>query len=144
MAPAFPRIQAAAIDGRFDNIYHRQVQLEKLCKALIDNVNEIKQAIAADSGHTSAEIATEYHGALSAIKRDYATLRPGEAHEQEYLVANGKDACNRRTAAGVVYIEPTTHTLFYSTIAPLSAALAAGNAVIVLVSGFSTAQIEVS
>lgn len=134
MAPAFPRVQAAAIDGRFDTIYHRQVELESLCKALIDNVNEIKQAIAADSGHTPAEVAVEYHRALSAVKRDYATLEPVKAHEQEYLIANGKDASHRRTPAGVVYIEPTTHTLFYSTIAPLSAALAAGNTVIVLVS----------
>lgn len=132
MAPAFPRVQAAAIDGRFDTIYHRQVELESLCKALIDNVNEIKQAIAADSGHTPAEVAVEYHRALLAVKRDYATLEPVKAHEQEYLIANGKDASDRRTPAGVVYIEPTTHTLFYSTIAPLSAALAAGNTVIVL------------
>ncbi|KAM3422129.1 hypothetical protein BST61_g2500 [Cercospora zeina] len=132
MAPAFPRIQAAAIDGRYENVFHRQVQLEKLCKALTDNVNEIKNAIAADSGHSLAEVAVEYHETLAAVKRDYATLNPAAAHEQEYSIANGRDAPQRRVPVGVVYIEPISHTLFYSTIVPLSAALAAGNAVIVL------------
>lgn len=142
MPPAFPRVQAAAIDGRLDNIYHRQVELERLCKALIENVNEIKQAIAEDSGHSPAEVAVEYHEALSAVKRDYATLLPKQAHDEEYLVAHGKDAANRRVAAGIVYIEPTAHTLFYSVIVPLSTALAAGNAVIVLVSTASLSKLR--
>ncbi|KAF2214210.1 hypothetical protein CERZMDRAFT_22385, partial [Cercospora zeae-maydis SCOH1-5] len=134
MAPAFPRVEAAAIDGRYENVFHRQVQLEKLCKALTDNVHEIKTAIATDSGHSLAEVAVEYHETLSAVKRDYATLNPTAAHEQEYLIANGRDAPQRRVPAAIVYIEPISHTLFYSTIVPLSAALAAGNVVIVLVS----------
>ncbi|CAK1359540.1 unnamed protein product [Cercospora beticola] len=132
MAPAFPRVQAAAIDGRYENVFHRQVQLERLCKALTDNVDEIKKAIASDSGNSPAEVAVEYHETLSAVKHDYATLDHKTALEQEYLIANGQDAPHRRVPAGVVYIEPISHTLFYSTIVPLSAALAAGNVVILL------------
>ncbi|KAF7193252.1 Aldehyde dehydrogenase, dimeric NADP-preferring [Pseudocercospora fuligena] len=132
MAPIFPRIQAATIDGRYHNIYHRQVELERLCKALTDNVNEIKQAISADYQYSESEIAVEYHLTLSAVKQYYASLSPKKAHDEEYLVASGKDAANHRCPAGIVYIEPIQHTLFYSTIVPLSAALAAGNCVIVL------------
>lgn len=133
MAPSFPRIQAAAIDGRFHNIYHRQVQLERLCKALIDNVQEIKASIATDYSYSSTEIAVEYHLALSEVRRGYATLQPEKAHNDEYLISNGEDAPKGRKPAGIVYIEPTQHNLFYSTIVPLSASLIAGNCVIVLV-----------
>lgn len=139
MAHPFPRIEAAAIDGRLQTVYHRQVQLERLCKALITNVNEIKQAIEQDYTNTFEEIATEYHQTLTAVKQYYALLNPKEAHEEEYLVANGKDSPQARAPAGIVYIEPTTHTCFFSSIVPLAAALAAGNCVVLLVSThFST------
>lgn len=134
MSPLFPRLEAAAIDGRYHNIYHRQVELERLCKALTDNANEIKQAIATDYAHSQSEIAVEYHLTLSAVKRYYASLDPKKAHEEEYLVATGKDARENRVPAGIVYIDPSAYTLFYSTIVPLSAAIAAGNCVVLLVS----------
>lgn len=133
MAHPFPRIEAAAIDGRLHTVYHRQVQLERLCKALVDNVNEIKQTIEQDYDYSPQEIATEYHQTLTAAKQYYALLDPKEAHEEEYLVANRKDASQTRAPAGIVYIEPTTHTFFYSSIVPLVAALAAGNCVVLLV-----------
>lgn len=130
----FPNIQASAIDGRMHTIFHRQEQLERLCKALVDNVIEIKEAISSDYGHTPAEIAVEYSIALTAVKKYYALLKPKEVHEEEYLIANGKDAGSRRVPAGIVYIEPTLHTMFYSVVVPLAAAFASGNCAIVLVS----------
>lgn len=136
MAHPFPRIEAAAIDGRLHTVYHRQVQLERLCKALVDNVNEVKRAIEQDYDYSPQEIATEYHQTLTTVKQYYALLDPKEAHEEEYLVANGKDAPQNRMPAGIVYIEPTMHTFFYSSIAPLAAALAAGNCVVLLVSSY--------
>lgn len=134
MAPTFPRIEAAAIDGRFHTIYHRQVQLEKLCKTLTENVQEIKNAIATDYSYTTAEIAVEYHLALTEVKRGYSTLKPKDHHDNEYLISNDHDAPRSRKPAGIVYIEPTQHNIFYSTIVPLSSAIVAGNCVIVLVS----------
>ncbi|KAK4496956.1 hypothetical protein PRZ48_011405 [Zasmidium cellare] len=133
MSPSeYGKIQAAAIDGRMHTIYHRQEQLERLCKALIDHVNEIKEAISTDYGYSPAEIAVEYHQALTTVKKYYASLKPKEVHEEEYLIANGKDAVNRRAPAGIVYIDPTLHTMFYSVIVPLAAAFAAGNCAIML------------
>jgi acyl-CoA reductase-like NAD-dependent aldehyde dehydrogenase len=65
------------------------------------------------------------------VKDQYASINFDQMLEEEYLIANGKDAANRRAAAGIVYIVPSTHTLFYSVIAPLSVAVAAGNCVVI-------------
>ncbi|KAK0937098.1 hypothetical protein LTR29_011307 [Friedmanniomyces endolithicus] len=132
MTELFPRLRAAAIDGRAHNVFYRQVQLERLCQALISNASKLRDAIATDYGHSPAEITVELNLANSAIRRDYATLEPKAAHQEEYLIASGEDAPNSRRPAGIVYIEPCTHTLLYSVVAPLSAAIAAGNCVVVL------------
>lgn len=134
MDDTFSQIRAAAIDGRAINIFYRQKQLEQLCNALIKRSPEIREAIAADYGHSPTEIAVELHSALQSVKRDYESLRPDEEHKREYLIAAGKDARSVKKLAGIVYVQPCTHTLFYSVIVPLSAAIAAGNCVIVLVS----------
>ena len=134
MADSFAELRAAAIDGRTHNIYYRQHQLEALHTALINHASEIKDAIAADYDHSPAEIAVEIHLALSALKQSYETLQPVKAHADEYLLASGSDAPTAKIPAGIAYIEPCTHTLFFSVIAPLSAAIAAGSCAIVLVS----------
>jgi acyl-CoA reductase-like NAD-dependent aldehyde dehydrogenase len=113
---------------------HAQHQLEALHTGLINHASEIKDAIAADYGHSPAEVAIEIHFALSALKQSYETLQPTKAHAEEYLLASGSDAPTARVPAGIAYIEPCTHTLFFSVIAPLSAAIAAGSCAIVLVS----------
>jgi len=134
MADSFAELRAAAIDGRTHNIYYRQHQLEALHTALINHAKEIKDAIAADYDHSPAEVAVEIHLALSALKQSYETLQPTKAHADEYLLASGSDAPAAKIPAGIAYIEPCTHTLLFSVIAPLSAAIAAGSCAIVLVS----------
>ena len=134
MSSPFAPLQAAAIDGRTHSIYYRQHQLEALHQALLDHSSEIKQAIAADTEHTSSEIAIEIHLTLQALKTSYETLQPDQNLADEYLIASGKNAPENRVPVGIAYIEPCTHTLLYSVVAPLSAAIAAGNCVIVLVS----------
>ena len=135
MSSPYKQIRAAAIDGQAHNIHYRQTQLERLCKALLEDGDQIRQAVKADSGHTGSEVAVEYSLAISTIKQHYASIQPAKAHEEEYLIANGKDALSNREPAGIVYIEPTSHTPFYSLLVPLSAAIAAGNCVVALVSG---------
>ncbi|OCL07458.1 ALDH-like protein [Glonium stellatum] len=127
----FPRIRAAAIDGRLSNIYYRRTQLEQLHDSLTQNAQAIRNAIVHDSRNTQAEAAIEYHLALSSLKEQYSSLDPTSALEYEYRVEHGVDAPDRRERAGLVYIVPTVHTLFFSVISPLSAAIAAGNCVIV-------------
>lgn len=134
MPDNFDRIRAAAVDGRAHNVFYRQTQLERLCRTLIDSGDEIREAIATDYDHTPSEITVELNLTLESVKRDYALLHPKRALEEEFLIAANKDAPNNRIPVGMVYIEPTTHTLFHSTVVPLSAAIAAGNCIILLVS----------
>ncbi|KAK6416745.1 hypothetical protein LTR81_009761 [Elasticomyces elasticus] len=132
MAETFPRVRAAAIDGRAHNVFYRQIQLERLCQAIISNIDGLCDAIATDYGHNSSEIAVEINLTVSAIRRDYATLDSKQALSEEYLIANGQDVPVGAKPVGIVYIEPCRHTLLYSVVVPLSAAIAAGNCVIVL------------
>ncbi|KAI7197627.1 ALDH-like protein [Hortaea werneckii] len=133
MANTFPQIRASAIDGRAVNVYYRQRQMERLHDAITKAFSEILKAIETDHDQTPAEAAIEMYLAMQALKSDYASLQPKQAHHDEYLIASGKNARSNRRSVGVVYIEPCSrHTLFYSVIAPLSAAMAAGNCVIVL------------
>lgn len=134
MAQSFDRLQAAVVDGRTHNVYYRQQQIESLCKTLLENAEKIRQAIVTDYGHSQSEVAVEFNLALSALRKNYASLQPKKAHEDEYAVANNKDAPDNRVPVGIVCIEPAVHTQFYSTIVPLGAAIAAGNCVIVVVS----------
>lgn len=135
MANTFPQIRASAIDGRALNVYYRQRQLERLHDAIAKAFPEILKAVEAEYDHTPAEAAIEMYLAMQALKSDYVSLQPKQAHHDEYLIASGKNAGSNRKPVGVVYIEPCSrHTLFYSVIVPLSSAMAAGNCVIVLVS----------
>lgn len=127
-----PRVEAAAIDGRANNVFYRQTQLARLHDTLVAEVKAIQDAIATDYSHTRNEIAVEYFFAIQTVKRDYASLQPAQALEAENFIAHGKDDPTRTRPAGIVYIEPTTHTLFYSVITAVSAAITAGNCVIVL------------
>lgn len=130
---SFAAIKAAVVDERTRNIYYRQSQLEKLHNSLVKEAHEIQDAIVSDTGVSIAEAKTEYVLAISALRERYAELDPKADLEEEYAIANHKNAAGLRVGVGVVIIRPYTFTLFYSVIAPLSAALAAGNCVVVQV-----------
>ncbi|KAJ9665635.1 hypothetical protein H2201_004327 [Coniosporium apollinis] len=130
MARLFQRIREAAIDGRTQNVYYRQSQLERLRDVLVQNEEALQQAIVKDSGNSVTEAKIEYSLALLALKDQYASLNPAAALEEEYAISHGKDAPQRTEGAGIVNIVPTAYTLLYSVITPLCAAIAAGNCVI--------------
>lgn len=133
-AGTFATLQAAAVEGRAHNVFYRQTQLERLCKALMDEEAALREAMISDSGYTAAEAIAVLHASIEAVKHWYGTLQPKKALKQEYRVANGKDAPDHSEPVGIVYVEPEAHTLLYSICAPLSAAIAAGNCVYLLVS----------
>ncbi|PSK48599.1 ATP synthase subunit alpha, mitochondrial [Elsinoe australis] len=125
-------IKAAAIDGRAQPIFYRLSQLQKLRDTLVEQANQIQDAIKSDSGITSAEAKIEYSLAVETVRTRYTELADFEkVLEQEYSVAKGKDDPSRRHGVGTALIKPSSHSLFYSTIAPLAAAIAAGNVVII-------------
>jgi len=130
----FAQLQAAAIDGRTRTVFYRQTQLEKLHKSLVSNASEIVDAIVADSGLSRTEAQIEYSLALTTVRERFAELEPKKELENEYAVARGEDAGDLRLGYGTVYIKASAdHTPFYSAIAPLSGAIAAGNCVVLQV-----------
>lgn len=128
------RIQAANVDGRTQNTRYRQSQFQRLQSALVDNIAEIQDAIRADSGHGQQEIRAEVVLALQELRSHYATLDLSKDLEVEYRVTHGKDNLSGARGAGIVYIIPCVHTLFFSVISALTAALAAGNCIVLEVS----------
>lgn len=124
-------VVAGNMDGRANNLRYRQKQMQCLHTAMTVHLDEIKTAIAQDYIHTSEEVEAEVCLAFKDVRLHYSSLDLQRDLEKEYSVARGQDNWSRRRGAGIVYIIPTTHTLFYSVIATLSAALAAGNCVIV-------------
>ncbi|GKZ82234.1 hypothetical protein AnigIFM56816_007042 [Aspergillus niger] len=126
----FQRIVAAEIDGRCQNIRYRQNQFHSLQSALVQNIEQIKEAIAADSGNSPEEVRAEICLAFKEIRTHYASLDLKKDLEEEYRVANGKDNYDGKRGVGIVYIVPSSHTMFFSVVAALSAAIAAGNCVI--------------
>ncbi|KAF2111902.1 putative PutA family dehydrogenase [Lophiotrema nucula] len=131
MSRALQAVREAAIDGRLQNTIYRQTQLEKLQKVLVENAEVVNRAIRKDSGHSDVEAAVEFTLTLQAIREYYKTLDETEALRLEYALTRSEDAPARQAGIGVVYLAPTNHTLFYSVVATTSAAIAAGNCVVI-------------
>ncbi|KAF2798429.1 ALDH-like protein [Melanomma pulvis-pyrius CBS 109.77] len=131
MSRTLQAVREAAIDGRLRNVIYRQSQLEKLQKVFVENAEAAEKAIRKDSGNSNSEAAVEFILTLQAIKAYYETLDETEALRSEYALARGEDAAGRQDGIGIVYIVPTNYTLFYSVVVATSAAIAAGNCVVI-------------
>ncbi|KAL4914079.1 Aldehyde/histidinol dehydrogenase [Aspergillus aurantiobrunneus] len=126
----FARLVAAEIDGRAHNVRYRQAQFHRLQAALVTHVDQIGDALQTDSGNAAAEVQAEICLALKEVRTHYLSFNLEEDLEKEYRVAKGKDNEDASRGTGIVYIIPGTHTMFFSVLSALSAALAAGNCVI--------------
>lgn len=135
------QLQATALTARCHNSFFRQKQLKSLHDSLRQDSNTIRDAIRSDSRVSDHEATTEVALALDLVKEYYSSIDPVKELEEEYRIANGKDAANQTKPWGVVYIESQqSHTPFFSAIAALSAALAAGNCVALKVNTYSKYQ----
>jgi acyl-CoA reductase-like NAD-dependent aldehyde dehydrogenase len=126
----FARLVAAEIDGRAHNIRYRQSQFHRLQSALVQHIDQIRNALQTDSGNVPEEVQAEICLALKEIRTHYLSLNMQEDLENEYRVTRGKDNQDAARGSGIVYIIPATHTMFFSVISALSAAIAAGNCII--------------
>lgn len=134
---AFAGLQATALTARCHNGFFRQKQLKALHDVLRKNSSAVKDAIKQDTHVSDEEAATETALSLNIVGEHYRAIDVQKELEHEYLITNGKNAGDKREPWGVAYIEPQqNHTPFFATVAPLSAALAAGNCVALKVSGF--------
>ena len=127
----FEQLRAAAIDGRTENVRHRQNEIQKLHLSLCENAMIILSSISKDSDGSSSTITieseAEYWLTMNAVEQQYEGLDFEESIKQEYLIATGANNQSQRIGKGVIVIRPTTHTRFYSIIVPLATAMAAGN-----------------
>jgi acyl-CoA reductase-like NAD-dependent aldehyde dehydrogenase len=131
MSKQYTRIRSAAIDGRaHSNIIFAITQLKKLHQLLVREAQVIEETLKRDTGCSTMEAKLEYYLALKELRDHYVALDKKKALEMEYAVAKGKDAPGRRDAVGVVIVDPSAHTPLYSVVSALSAAIAAGNCVI--------------
>jgi aldehyde dehydrogenase (NAD+) len=129
------QLEATALTARCHNSFFRQKQLKSLHDALRQDSNTIKDAIKSDTRVSEQEATAEVALSLDLVKEHYASINPAKELEEEYRLSKGKDARDQTQPWGVVYIEPQqNHTPFFSIITTLSAALAAGNCVILKVS----------
>lgn len=122
------------MDGRTENGRYRQDQLQRLHRTLREEASQIIAALVADSKSSSSEVDAEYYLGMEAVRHFYDSLDFEKDLKDEYSVVRGEDNLKRRVGAGLVVIRPTSHTRFYSILAPLAAAIAAGNCVILEVS----------
>ncbi|KFY28342.1 hypothetical protein V491_00524 [Pseudogymnoascus sp. VKM F-3775] len=125
------QLRVAAIDGRTENVRHRQNEIQKLHLCLRENATAILSSISKDTdGGSSAidvESEIEYWLTMNAVEQQYEGLDFEASIKKEYLIATGTNNQSRRIGKGVVVIRPTTHTRFYSIIVPLVTAVAAGS-----------------
>jgi acyl-CoA reductase-like NAD-dependent aldehyde dehydrogenase len=113
------------------NVICRQLQLESLQKSLFEYSGAIEKAISEDSGHSANEASIEYLLAMNNLNAHYQSLDFKATLKDEYAVLRKEDREERHEPFGIVYIVPTSYTLFYSVIAAVSAAIAAGNCVVI-------------
>lgn len=129
MTKSIPDLKAAVIDGRAEAPRFKQRQLLDLHTALQSAHLDIIDAICTDTRHTRVEAEVEYQLSTHAVKEHYSSLDIADLLEAEYSLAHSKDHTTRRVPYGCAYIVPDNHSLLYSTISPIAAAVAAGNCV---------------
>lgn len=129
------RLRAAKIDGRTENLRYRQSQLQYLHRELCAANDEIRGAIRKDASFTSQEADVEFASAMSALKEAYESLDFDQSLDEEYNPARGLDYLKRRTGVGIVYIKPANSFPFFNVLAPIVAAIAAGNCILLQLDG---------
>lgn len=123
---SFLRIEIASLEGRAQSTRFRQNVLHSLHSALQSSEKLIKDAIRADTGHTDAEVTLEYVLTISELSKVYCDL----SLEDELKNRRSTDNLSATTSLGIIYIIPSKQNLFYSAVSAVSAALAAGNCVV--------------
>ncbi|KAI9667675.1 MAG: hypothetical protein M1821_000492 [Bathelium mastoideum] len=130
MTEAFAQLRAAKVDGRTENVRYRQNELQRLHRTLRDHADTICEAIEKDAQSPRVEVDSEFYLGMLGVRDAYKSLDFSKELKDEYLIAKEKNNENRRVRYGIVLIRPTTHTRFFSIVAPLALAIAAGNCIL--------------
>lgn len=131
MSHSLRAVREAVIDGRMHNVFTRRNELEALQRTLINQAEAIEAAIRGDTGYAASEVAVEYLLTLRTLKEYHQSLDIESALRDEYAIARGENAENKRDPVGIVYIVPTEYTPFYSILTAVAGAITAGNCVVI-------------
>lgn len=126
----FSRLEISSLDGRALSTRFRQKVFHSLHTTLKSSEKLIKDAIAADTGHSESEVTLEYALALFEARAHYDTLNL----EDDLKAQRALENLEATTNIGIVYVIPTKQNIFYSVVSAITASLAAGNCVILEVS----------
>ena len=128
----FPRIAIAHVEDSARSLRHRQQQLQRLQVALAKNKTPLVQTLQDDYNYSDDEALFQYSLALSELQTHYESLNLEEELKSSRNIVNDNDRLVRFVGSGLVYVIP--HSGLYSVVAPLAAAMAAGNCVVIEVS----------
>lgn len=123
-------IRSSVTDGTAITPRFREKQLASLHKTLLSARNEIVQAIVDELSCHVNEATAQFLLVMQAVKTFHNAVNPTTLIEEEYQIAKGKNHLSKRTPYGCAYITPSTNDVFYSVVVPVSAAIAAGNCVV--------------
>ncbi|KAL2782583.1 hypothetical protein BJX66DRAFT_350844 [Aspergillus keveii] len=130
-------VHGAALDGRAASVRFQQSQLIALHTKLQRLQVEACEAIVSDRKVTTAEAEIECATTILAVRQYYESIDFDQCVQREYRVAQGQNSPDRRIGCGVVLIRPAEHTRWYSVVATVAAAIAAGNTVAIEVGQFA-------
>jgi hypothetical protein len=130
---SFPRIAIASIEGTARSVRHRQQQFIVLFNSLLRLKLDLVDAIKNDFNFSDAEALFEYSLTLKEIKTHYENLNMGIENAKRRSFETGEDNKDHTVPfKAAVYI--ASQRSLFSTLAPLAAAMAAGNCIILEVS----------
>ncbi|KAL6704167.1 hypothetical protein ACN47E_008727 [Coniothyrium glycines] len=129
---AFEHVQIAWIEGRLENVLEREKQLVALHKLVQKQSSSLVRALQKDND-TPVELANaEVVATLNAINALYEQLDFQKALAAERELKNGGTLANFLVPLGITLVAQLSTSPVISSLAPLAAALAAGNPAIVL------------
>lgn len=120
-------LRASFATEKLKHITHRRHEIAKLYRGLQDDMEGICNAIASEGRCSAAAADAEFRLTMDGIRKFYHALKTPDTKLQ--LRGAQRDG-TRRLAVGVVAIRPASHSRLYSTLIPLTAAIAAGNCVL--------------
>lgn len=124
------RLRASVVEGRVENVRYRQDQLYALHGVLLEYADKITLAITDDSGCSMEDAETEFYLGMDALRKSYESLNFEKSLKDEYLVASGNSNEDKRVALGLIAIKASRHSHFYSIVGAISAAITAGNCIL--------------
>ncbi|KPI44044.1 uncharacterized protein AB675_6158 [Cyphellophora attinorum] len=126
MNDIFSRIEVSRQEGRAQSVRLRQKLFHSLHSAIKASEKAIKEAVQADTGYNDHDVNIEYSLTISELRTHYESLDLRRELDSQKAIEN----LDATTSVGIVYIIPARGNLFYSIVSALTAALAAGNCII--------------